>query len=187
MAPRIAPLPPTGNRPDIQELLDAATDVTGGAANVVLTLARHPGLFRRFTPLSGKLLTAGKLPPALRELLILRTAWLCRCDYEWGQHVRIGQTAGLDEETITRIAGDVDPQVWSPLEQAVLRATDELVADHRVGAGTWARLAEDLDEAQLIELVMVVGTYVALAGFLNSAEVEREPGVPGFPAPPGSG
>jgi alkylhydroperoxidase family enzyme len=185
VTPRIAPLPPTGNRPDIQELLDAATDATGGAANVVLTLARHPGLFRRFTPLSGKLLVAGKLPPALRELLILRTAWRCRCDYEWGQHVRIGQTAGLDEATITRVAGDIDPGDWSPLEQAVLRATDELVAGHRVEEDTWTRLAQDLDEVQLIELVMVVGTYVALAGFLNSAGVEREPGVPGFPAAAG--
>jgi hypothetical protein len=30
---------------------------------------------------------------------------------------------------------------------------------------------------------MVVGTCISLAGFLNSAQVQREPGVPGLPSP----
>jgi 4-carboxymuconolactone decarboxylase len=182
MAPRIAPVPPTGNRPDIQELLDLSTAAMGGVLNVFLTLAKNPELFRRFTALFG-LFTAGKLPPVQRELLILRTAWLCRCDYEWGQHVRIGGVAGLTDVDITRVTHELDPQAWSPLDYALLRATDELVENHRVTRPTWDALAEHFDEPQLIELVMVVGTYVALAGVLNSAEVEREPGVPGFPSP----
>src|SRR5262245_8389695 len=35
------------------------------------------------------------LPPRDRELLILRTAWLCRAAYEWGQHVVFGRDCGL--------------------------------------------------------------------------------------------
>jgi 4-carboxymuconolactone decarboxylase len=182
MAPRIAPVPPTGNRPDIQELLDLSTEAMGGVLNVFLTLAKNPEVLRLFIPSAGPF-TAGKLPPVQRELLILRTAWLCRCDYEWGQHVRIGGAAGLTEGDITRVADELDPQAWSPLDYALLRATDELVENHRVKRPTWDALAEHFDEAALIELVMVVGNYVALAGVLNSAEVEREPGVPGFPSP----
>ncbi|HWR48756.1 MAG TPA: carboxymuconolactone decarboxylase family protein [Pseudonocardiaceae bacterium] len=182
MAPRIAPVPSTGNRPDIQELLDLSTEATGGASNVFLTLAKNPELFRGFVAFSGELLIDGRLPPVKRELLILRTAWLCQCDYEWGQHVRIGGAAGLTDEDITRVADELDPQAWSPLGYALLRATDELVENHRVERLTWDALADQFDERCLVELVMVVGTYVALAGVLNSAEVEREPGVPGFPA-----
>lgn len=181
MAPRIAPVPPTGNRPDIQELLDLSTEATGGVVlNVFLTLAKNPELFRRF--IAG-LFTVGRLPPVQRELLILRTAWLCRCDYEWGQHVRIGGAAGLTDGDITGVAHELDPQAWSPLDYALLRATDDLVVNHRVTRPTWDALAEHFDEPQLIELVMLVGTYIALAGVLNSVEVEREPGVPGLPSP----
>jgi 4-carboxymuconolactone decarboxylase len=185
MAPRIAPVPPTGNRPDIQELLDLSTEGTGGAANVVLTLARNPGLFRRFVPFSGKLLVAGKLPPAKRELLILRTAWLCASEYEWGQHVRIGLEAGLSDDEIDRIPGPLDRNAWTLLDYTLLQATDELVGSHCIERPTWDVLAEYFDEQQLIELVMVIGTYVMIAGFLNSLEVEREPDVAGFPSPAG--
>jgi 4-carboxymuconolactone decarboxylase len=46
-------------------------------ANIFATLVRHPGLFRRWLPFGGKLLS-GKLPARDRELLSLRTGWLCQ-------------------------------------------------------------------------------------------------------------
>ena len=60
--------------------------------NIFTTLVRHPGLFRKWLPFGGKLL-AGKLPPRDRELLILRTGWNTRADYEWHQHVRIARAS----------------------------------------------------------------------------------------------
>jgi 4-carboxymuconolactone decarboxylase len=180
MAPRIAPVQPTGNRPDIQKLLDLSAEATGEVLNVFLTLAKNPEVLRLFIPLAGPV-TTGRLQPIQRELVILRTAWLCRCDYAWGQHVRIGAAAGLTDGDITRVVDELDPQAWSPLDYALLRATDELVENHRVTRPRWDILAQHFDEAALIELIMVVGNYVALAGVLNSAEVEREPGIPGFP------
>jgi len=49
---------------------------------------------------------------------------------------------------------------------------------------TWDALARHFDESQLIEVLMVVGSYVGLAGFLNAVELEREAGVPGLPWTP---
>lgn len=181
MTARIAPLPPTGNPPDIQELLDFGTEGTGGASNVFLTLAKNPELFRRWLPMAAELYTDGRLAPRQRELLILRTAWRCRSDYEWGQHVRMGRAAGLTDEEIDGVAGPVDARTWSPVDQALLRVVDELVGDHAVTQPTWDALAKHFDEAALIEVLMVVGTYVGLAGFLNAVEVEREAGVAGLP------
>ena len=181
MAARIAPLPPTGNPPDIQELLDFGTEGTGGASNVFLTLARNPALFRRWLPFGAEFYTDGSLPPRQRELLILRTGWRCGSDYEWGQHVRMGHAAGLTEAEIAAVAGPLDAASWSPADRALLRAADELVAEHTVTEPTWAALARHFDEAHLIEVVMVVGNYISLAGFLNAVGVEREAGVPALP------
>jgi alkylhydroperoxidase family enzyme len=41
-------------------------------------------------------------------------------------------------------------------------------------------LAEHYDEAQLIELVMLIGHYHLVSFALNSLGVQREPGVAGF-------
>ena len=181
MAARIAPLPSSGNARDIQELLDYGTQGTGGASNVFLTLAKNPELFVRWLAFSAEPYTEGRLEPRQRELLILRTAWRCRSDYEWGQHVRMGRAAGLTDDEIGGVAGDLDPQAWSPLDAALLSTVDELVEDHAVAPTTWETLARHFDEPQLIEVLMVVGNYIGLAGFLNAVGVEREAGVPGLP------
>jgi 4-carboxymuconolactone decarboxylase len=178
--PRIAPVPPTGNPADVQELLDASG---GGppAANIFRTMARHPGLMRRWLPFGGKLLMGGRLPARDRELLILRTAWNCGSAYEWGQHVRIGREAGLSTEEIERIA--TDPS-WGPEDAALLRAADQLVSDHRLDAPTWAALARryDDDVTFLIEATLLVGHYAMLAGMLNSAGVELDDGLAAMPS-----
>jgi hypothetical protein len=54
-------------------------------------------------------------------------------------------------------------------------ATDEL-HDHRVITDrTWAALATELTERELIELCLLVGHYEMLAMTLNSLGVEAEP------------
>jgi 4-carboxymuconolactone decarboxylase len=182
MTARIAPLPSTGNPADLQEMLDYGSAGTGGASNVFLTLAKNPALFVRWLAFSAEPYTEGRLAPRQRELLILRTAWRCRSDYEWGQHVRMGRAAGLTEEEIGGIADHLDPWEWPALDEALLRVVDELVADHAVAPSTWETLATHLDEPQLIEVLMVVGNYIGLAGFLNAVGVELEAGVAGLPS-----
>ena len=180
-APRIAPLPPDELDADARQLL-ATVEVPGtAAANIFTTLVRHPGLFRRWLPFAGKLL-AGKLPPRERELLILRTGWLCRSEYEWGQHVVLGRQAGLGDEEIGRVPAGPDGPGWDKWDATLLRAADELHGDSCVSDATWTALAERYDERQLIELVMLVGHYHLVAFSLNSLGVQREPGVPGFKA-----
>ena len=95
--PRIHPIPPEERVGDVRELLDTAT-VAGPDANIFTTFARAPGLFRRWLPFGGKLLN-GKIPARERELLILRTGWNCRAEYEWAQHVRIGLAIDAPEST----------------------------------------------------------------------------------------
>ena len=176
--PRIPPLPAGERDEQAQELLGGVGTLTGPASNIFETLVRHPGLFRKWLPFGGKLL-GGKLPARDRELLILRTAWRCRAEYEWGQHVLIAKSSGVTEDEIARSrfgAGDG----WSDFDAALLRAVDELHDDGCISDGTWRTLATRYDERQLIEVPMLVGHYHMIGFTLNSLGVQREPGVPGF-------
>ncbi len=149
-------------------------------ANVFTTLVRAPGLFRKWLPFAGKLLN-GKLPARDRELLILRTGWNCRSEYEWGQHVVLGGHAGLSPEEIDRVAS---PSLagWDPFEANILRAADELHELSFIEEDTWAGLAARYDTEQLIEVPMVVGHYHLVAMTLNSLRVELDEGLHGFPS-----
>lgn len=170
--PRIPPLADADRDDQVRELLDQAGGPAAGATNIFATLVRHPGLFRKWLPFGGKLL-AGKLPARERELLILRTGWLCGSAYEWAQHVLIARAAGLTDDEIARVREGPDAG-WSPIEALMLRAADELHDDACITDATWGALADHLDERQLIELPMLVGHYHLVAFALNSLGVQVE-------------
>jgi 4-carboxymuconolactone decarboxylase len=179
--PRIEPLPPGEQDEEVRELLAGVVAPGGFASNIFGTLVRHRGLFRRWLPFGGKLLS-GRIPARERELVILRTAWLCRSDYEWGQHALIARSAGISDDEIQRVQAEPDTDGWETFERVLLRATDELHADACIADDTWAALAARYNEQQLIELPMLVGHYHLVAFTLNSLGVQLEPGVEGLSA-----
>jgi 4-carboxymuconolactone decarboxylase len=185
--PRITLASPDGNPAEVQSLVDTLRRPGRPPLNLFLALARHPDLLRDYLPFGSRLLLRGTLSGRDRELVILRTAWLCGCDYEWGHHLVIAARAGLSADEIADIP---DPSAgrWTPHEAALLRAAGELVRDHTIGQAAWDTLGETYDDAALIEFAMLAGHYAMLAGLLNAAGVPREAGVEGFgPRPPRDG
>ena len=181
--PRIHPLPPAQRDERTEELLRSLrADPDGADLNIFATLARHPRLLKRWSAFGGILLYGGELPGRERELLILRTGWNCRADYEWGQHVPIALDAGLTAEEVERVPGGPEAAGWSDQDATLLRAADELHDAARIGEATWRDLAATWSELQLIELCMVVGQYHLVAFTLNSLGVEREDGVAPLPS-----
>lgn len=179
MEPRIPPLT-SGEQDDRARLLLGAVRAPGGSTvNIFATLVRHPGLFRKWLPFGGKLLQ-GKLPGRDREILILRTAWLCRSEYEWAQHAAIAASEGLAEAEIGTVRTGPDGGGWTEFDATLLRAADELHDDFVISDATWAALAERYDERQLIEVPMVVGHYHMVAFTLNTLGVPLEDGAAGF-------
>jgi alkylhydroperoxidase family enzyme len=176
---RIPPIPPDERVGRARELLDGIAGISADS-NIFTTLVRAPGLFARWMPFGGKLLN-GKLPARERELLILRTGWNCKAEYEWAQHVLLGARSGLTAEEIDRIVAGPDAAGWSSLDALLLRAADELHTEFTVSDETWAGLTEHYDDAQLIELVMLVGHYHLVGMTLNSIGVQLDEGLTGFP------
>ncbi|NUP15805.1 MAG: carboxymuconolactone decarboxylase family protein [Streptomyces sp.] len=188
--PRLAPLPEDGWDPSTRQLLaPIPQDADGRLAHIFTTLVRHPDLFRHFLPFGSYLLRDGRLPARSRELLILRTACNTRAVYEWGRHVPLARAAGVTDEEIGRVGAGPDAQGWTPADAHLLRAADELHRDARLSAATWSALGADHDEAQLIEITMLVGQYHMVAFFLNSAGTQLEPGydTEALPEPAGAG
>jgi alkylhydroperoxidase family enzyme len=152
--------------------------------NVVGTLLHHPGLAGAFLAFNNVLLTAPTLEPRLRELMVLRVAWRTRSTYEWLQHVRLAtERFDVTTEEIEAIGIGTDAEVWSELETDLLAATDQLLDGYQIDDDTWRRLAEHLDERQLVEVVFTVGTYTCLAMAFKSLGVQLDPDLETVTAP----
>lgn len=180
--PRILPLTDADLTEDARQLLAVQLEghSASGAQDFFRTLVRHPGLYRRFAPFAGKLLVAGKLPARDRELAILRCAWLCRAGFEWGEHVRIARSAGITSAEIERIRQGSADRGWPADEAALLRAVEELHATARLTDATWAELARNYDERQLIELPFLIGAYQMIAYVQNALRVALPEGSAGL-------
>jgi len=186
MSPRIPPLSLADADPRTRELLGALTtlrDDDTSVLNVFTTMANHPELLRRWLGFANHVLLKSTLPARERELAILRTGWLCRSPYEWGQHVVVGRHAGLTDDDVTRVAAGPDADGWTDAEAALLRTVDELHDHATVSDRTWSRLAAHFDVQQCMDLVFAIGQYHLVSFALNAFGVERDDGVSGVPFP----
>jgi alkylhydroperoxidase family enzyme len=180
--PRIVPIEEVDG--ELAEILAGSLTRDGEPLNIFGVLGHHPKLLKRFMLMGGYLLNKGLIPAREREIVILRVGWNARARYEFGQHTLIGGAAGLTGVEIAALTRDPADHAWSADDRALIALADELAADDCVGDETWATLADRWSSAELIELLLVAGYYRMVSGFLNSAGVELDPGVPGFPERP---
>ncbi|MGF7237412.1 MAG: carboxymuconolactone decarboxylase family protein [Frankia sp.] len=138
------------------------------AMNTLGTFAHHPALAQAFFTFNGHLLMATTLSQRQREMVILRVATVRKASYEWVQHLFVAHDVGVTDEEIARIAWGPDAPYWDPLEAALLRAVDELIADGEITPGTWGVLAGEFDTQQIMDLIFTVGAYETLAWMMRS-------------------
>ena len=141
--------------------------------NALGTFAHHPVLAKAFHTFNGHILFTTTLTDRQRELLVLRVATRRDAEYEWAQHVVLAGDAGITPDEIDAIRAGADG-AWSPLERALLSAADELVDDACIHDDTWAALAAELDEPQLLDVIFTVGAYEVVAMVFKSCGVELD-------------
>jgi AhpD family alkylhydroperoxidase len=146
----------------------------GGPPHIFTTLARHRRLFRRWLWFAGALMPGGLLPRADTELVILRVAENCDCEYERCQHERLARMAGLSAEQVQQVRHGPDSAGWTARQRLLLQAVDGLHRDRTISSELWAELRRELDERELIELCMLTGHYEMLAMTLNALAIEPD-------------
>jgi len=179
-APRIRPV--ADPSPELRDIYKQVLSTPAGdPLNVFATLAHNPRVLKRFSLFAGMFLAKNSIPVREREVVILRVAWNCRSIYEFGQHTVIGRQCGLVDAEIADLTRKQPALNWSARDTSLIAMADELCSDNDVADVTWSRLQGEWSESELVELIMLVGSYRALAGFLNATRVERDGGVPGWP------
>lgn len=144
--------------------------------NLMGTQLLHPTLAKAALPLNAHVAKGITVSTRVRELLILRIAWLQRSEYEYVQHIRQGRLAGLTEEEIERVQLGPEAPGWDPLDADLLRAVDELHTVACIQSATWTRLALHFDVKQLMDLIYIVGCYGIVSMFCNTCGVQLEAG-----------
>lgn len=171
--PRLEPLEEDALGEREREVIDRLRDITrhprGGPVHPFFsTLAHQPEFFEAYMQLGMNAMSTASLGQRARELLILRTGWLCGAPYQFGEHVVIAKRIGLSSEEIERVKLGSAAPGWCEHERSLLKAAEELHADAMISDETWAVLSRTLGPGELIELTMIVGHYHSTAFIQNS-------------------
>jgi alkylhydroperoxidase family enzyme len=137
------------------------------------TLLQLPPLVEAVMPYTVYLSDQSTLSPRHREILILRTAWLCGNQPLWSFHAERARRAGLSARELHRIAEG--PEVgWDGTEANLLRLADQLYRNSSVTDATWKALAASYDLFHLMDAVETVNHFTVLSMLFNSFGIQPD-------------
>jgi alkylhydroperoxidase family enzyme len=172
-----------------EDMNDQARELTHarGNLNVYRALANADKVFTGWMLAGNAALTSPVLPVRLRELAVLRTAYLMDSAYELGQHRDVARTAGLSTDEIDAVLSESGWQSdhFNDTEVAVLQLTSELVATQSVSADVVEQVHTALGSEATVEVLMIIGRYAGLALMLNALKVDLDESAR-LPIPPRS-
>lgn len=160
---------------DESAVSDAVREHLGSMpANVsrMMAVASEP-VFHAVSEVGGAFIRGSTLPPALRELAILRVGYLSNSVYETFQHEALGRYVGLSDRQIAAIRAG-DRAALGDAEAAVLDFVDDVVANVRAGDATLSAVRRHLDDAQVVDLILVTGFYMTICRLLETTGVELD-------------
>jgi alkylhydroperoxidase family enzyme len=128
-----------------------------------------------------------ELPGELRELGVLRAAWLVGSQFVFSQHCKVGRGLGVSDEKMeaTKAWGVTDH--FSSIERALLAYTDALVLGFgHVDDALFDAVRRGLSDQQILEFTYITMTYTMHAVISKALRLEyddRDDPIVEVPAP----
>ena len=147
-----------------------ATDDRGGLLGPFNAFVLRPGQAQGFNQWVQHDQKSSSLPKAIREVVILTVGTAWDADYEIYAHVAVGRAVGLSDAAIDGIRNGSGEGLAGD-EVTAHRFTDQLVRTHRVDDETYAAAEQAFGRDGVLDLVHLVGMYLATSALLNAFEV----------------
>jgi len=144
--------------------------------NVARMLAGAADMLDGVKGLVQAVFQAKDIDPKVRELIILRSAYLLECPYEWQANVVMAKNTGCTQEQIDAMTSDGPPTGLDDKTALVMLATDEMTTSGTLTDATLQRLRDTFDDVICRKFVLIIAWFNLLARFLNGCRVPLETG-----------
>ncbi|OBT74830.1 hypothetical protein VF21_06466 [Pseudogymnoascus sp. 05NY08] len=149
--------------------------------NIFLLLAHSPGLFPHMMGLIGGCFNKDvrKIPLLDWQLIVLRTATTLGAKYEYDVNLPVAEIFNLGKEKIaaigcTALSVRQGEGPWTDRQRVILRVVDEQLATYTNTPGTIKDAVEILGHAELVEVLIILGTYSTLARIINGLRIDDD-------------
>jgi 4-carboxymuconolactone decarboxylase len=176
-------LPPI-KREDLDEQgkkqYDALVGRTGGRS---LAGLRGPGGLNLYSPkaaqhlsgLSNYLRYESGLSARVREIAILVTAREMDQQFEWAAHEPNALKEGVALEVIEVIKRRRTTEALSDVDATIIQLGRQVFGEKKVASDVFARARKIFGDRELVELVLLMGSYASIAALLTTFDVQLDP------------
>jgi AhpD family alkylhydroperoxidase len=122
-------------------------------------MQRHYGAMQPLIALSAAVHTAGRLEPALIELVLMRVSQINGCAYCLDMHSKDARAAGETEQRLHLLPAWRETELYSERERLALAWAEELTAlasPEAVSDMLYEQALQHFEEAELVDLTMLV-------------------------------
>ena len=152
---------------DTRQILEALPDL-----RLFGVIARAESVLPSWLMMGGSLLTGLSISPQVRELVILQVAATTGCRYERVQHEAIARGVGVPDDQIAAVSNQRLDADCITDHRGMLESINRLVQTHSLTPGEYATLSSAFDERQLVEVLIVVGWYLAIALLAGAVDLD---------------
>ena len=124
----------------------------------------------------GRATIDADLDPRLRELAVVRVAWLQHSEYELFHHRPLATRFGVGDAELAAITGG-DLSVLGAADRVLIDFVDQIVRDVSPGDAAVDAMRDHYDIQFLFDIVCVIGSYMLTARLaaLGGVEIEDQP------------
>jgi AhpD family alkylhydroperoxidase len=117
-----------------------------------------------------------KIPPVVRERVIMRVGAVADCEYQLVQHKTEALRTGTSPELLADLVNPQQQEFDDPSLTALITYVDSLVKNIGAEQDTLDALRKYFPDNEVAEITLLAGTYVLCAAFLKSRQVPLDEG-----------
>jgi len=164
------PLPPED---EIRKVMGSSYDPKT-TLNVIQMFAGTGDMYAATIGLVNAVFVAQGISPKAREMIILRSAKVLNCPYEWQANVVFARNVGLSEGEIAAVSSDGPVSGIDPEYVLLCKATDEMSKTGTLTDATLGEMLTRYDPTTCRKVNLMIAWFNLLPRFLNACRVPLE-------------
>ena len=142
--------------------------------HIFLALANIPNLLDPLLTFTHEMRDGAVIEARLRELAIMTVGLVTGASYEFNHHWKSALKAGVRREQLEQLADAETSDAFDERERAIVRYASEVTLLLTVSDETWSVLHRHFSVREVMDIVMAVAWYNAVARMLLPMEIEME-------------
>ncbi|MBI4447264.1 MAG: peroxidase-related enzyme [Acidobacteria bacterium] len=174
--PRYLPVQLDAANEDIKAVYDQVERSLGFVPNFIKTLAHSDNHLQPVAGFYTRLIGETALSEKIRQLAILKTCKVQKCQYTVAQHTALAKKAGWTDEQIAAMDSYNASDLFTYYEKEVLELAERVTTDpEEISQEFWTQLDNHFTSNEVVELITFISFYNMLNRIILSIQIEPEP------------